>query len=105
MDLTKEQLQDIVSEWDHLINRSYDERFCWESDIGNMFTPLSFAAEVAKYSDNLIEGLKNDAEEAAAHLFNEFPENMEGREFDRVVEDILRNIARDAKYELEDLED
>jgi len=99
--LNKKQLVKIVNEFGNLTERAYSGKFNWEADVGNCMTPLGFAAYTAFCHDDLIQGLIADAAEAASHLFDSFPANMEGREFDDVVDDILRNIAIDAKEELE----
>lgn len=114
--LNREQLEEIVSEFGHLIDTPYSEEFCWEADVGNMFSPLSFAEDCAGRgacdTKDLIYKIEFDANIAADHLADIIAEQDAQLDPDQVVErdlsnlpnDILRNIAIDAKEALEDLD-
>jgi hypothetical protein len=113
--LSKEYLEEIVSEFGRLIDCAYSEDFCWDADVGNMFTPLQFAESCDNSGpDNpraLINNLYRDADEAADHLAQVIDEqnaqrdedNQIDRDLSSLPDDILRNIAIDAKEALEDM--
>lgn len=114
--LSRAYLEAIVSEFGHLEDVAYSDDFCWESDVGNMVTPLQFA----EHCDNAGKGKPRDfldcivrsAEDAANHLTWTIQEQNEQRDEDNRIErdcgllirDIFRNILLDAKEALEDLE-
>ena len=113
--LTKKDLEAITNEFSHLIDTPYSPEFEWDADVGKMVSPLDFATFCNNAPDNqtcLINNLYQEANDTSDHLAQHIDQINAQRDPDCVIErdlknlpnDILRNVALDAKDKLEDTE-
>lgn len=110
--LSKKDLEAITNEFSHLIDTPYSPEFEWDADVGKMVSPLDFATFCNNAPDNqncLINNLYQEANDTADHLalyLNERnaqldPDCQTERDLSNLPNDILRNIAIEAKERLE----
>jgi hypothetical protein len=110
--LSTKYLQAIVDEYSHLLDTSYSSEFCWEADVGNLVSPLGFAECCATDDATpnfFLCDLETSVEIAVQHLANLLQQTNAQRDSDNQIErdlsnlpdDILRNIALDARQEIE----